>query len=63
MTIRVGAPERKQRRRNLRAGGRVRLRIRGVDHEGWATATGDESSRVVVTVELSPDGGALAATG
>ena len=58
VTIGVGAPERKQWWRNLRAGGSVRLRLQGVEHDGWARAAGDERSQVVVTVELSHGSGA-----
>lgn len=63
VTIGVGAPERKQWWRNLRSAGPVRLRLRGVDHEGWARATGDEGSQVVVTVELSHGSGAPPVSG
>ena len=64
VTIRVGAPERKQWWRNLRTGGSVRVRLRGVDHDGWAQATEDERSRISVTVQIGHhDGGAHGALG
>ena len=52
VTVNVGAPERKQWWRNLHEGAPVQLRLRGKEHAGWATATGDERSGVAVTVEL-----------
>ena len=63
VTIKVGAPGRKEWWRNLRTARRVRLRLRGVDHDGWAHATEHGSSRVLVTVELGHGGGTLAALG
>ena len=52
VTINVGAPERKQWWRNIRDGARVQLRLRGEGRAGWAKATGDERSGVVVAVNL-----------
>jgi hypothetical protein len=54
VTIGVGWPERKHWWRNLRGGGRVRLRLVGVERTGHATARGDERSGVTVEVQLDP---------
>jgi F420H(2)-dependent quinone reductase len=54
VTIGVGWPERKLWWRNLRRGGRVRLRLRGVERTGHATARGDERTGVTVEVRLEP---------
>jgi hypothetical protein len=50
----VGWPERKVWWRNLRGGGRVRLRIRGVERTGAAEAQGDARTGVTVEVRLDP---------
>ncbi len=52
--ITVGWPERKRWWRNLRDGGRVRLRLRGEERHGYAQATGDERTGVRVDVQLDP---------
>jgi deazaflavin-dependent oxidoreductase (nitroreductase family) len=52
VTIEVGWPERKVWWRNLREGGEVRLRLRGVERTGHARARGDASTGVTVLVEL-----------
>jgi deazaflavin-dependent oxidoreductase (nitroreductase family) len=54
VTIEVGWPERKVWWRNLRDGGEVRLRLRGVEREGHAQAYGDARTGVTVHVELDP---------
>ncbi len=55
VTISVGVPERKQWWRNVRGGGPVELRLRGEEHAGWAKATGNQDSEVVVTVDLGAE--------
>jgi deazaflavin-dependent oxidoreductase (nitroreductase family) len=57
VTIVVGWPERKRWWRNLREGGEVTLRLRGVQRTGQARVTGDEASGVVVRVRLALDNG------
>jgi hypothetical protein len=52
--ISVGWPERKRWWRNLREPAPVRLRIKGEQRIGTATARGDERSGVTVEVELDP---------
>ena len=54
VTIGVGWPERKHWWRNLRDGGPVRLRLRGVERTGHATARGNERTGVTVEVRLDP---------
>jgi hypothetical protein len=54
VTIGVGWPERKHWWRNLRDGGPVRLRLRGVERTGHARARGDERTGVTVEVQLDP---------
>jgi hypothetical protein len=54
VTVTVGWPERKRWWRNLRNGGPVRLRLRGVECSGHARARGDE--RTGVTVEVALEG-------
>jgi deazaflavin-dependent oxidoreductase (nitroreductase family) len=56
VTINVGTAERKQWWRNLRTGARVRLRLRGVDYDGWAQAAEGDSSGIVATVALGHNG-------
>jgi F420H(2)-dependent quinone reductase len=59
VTITVGWPERKRWWRNLRGGGGpVRLRLKGAERSGHATARGDERSGVAVDVRLDPVSGA-----
>jgi hypothetical protein len=53
--INVGWPERKYWWRNLRDGGHVEMRIRGVRRAGQAVARGDERTGVTVEVELDND--------
>ena len=55
VTITVGWPERKLWWRNLREGGRMGLRLRGVERMGNAQAYGDEQSGVTVRVALDPE--------
>ena len=53
-----GAPERKRWWRNLTGSGApVEIRLAGVDHTGFAVATGDEERGVTVEVTLDPLGG------
>jgi deazaflavin-dependent oxidoreductase (nitroreductase family) len=52
VTIEVGWPERKVWWRNLRDGGRVRMRLRGVERSGHARAHEDERGGVTVLVGL-----------
>lgn len=52
VTIEVGWPERKVWWRNLRDGGPVVMRLRGVERTGQARALGDQSTGVTVRVEL-----------
>jgi deazaflavin-dependent oxidoreductase (nitroreductase family) len=52
VTIPVGWPERKLWWRNLRGGGRVRLRLGNEERSGLADVRGDERSGVVVEVQL-----------
>jgi deazaflavin-dependent oxidoreductase (nitroreductase family) len=52
VTIVVGWPERKVWWRNLRGGGRVRLRLRGEERTGHAEVHGDERTGVTVDVQL-----------
>jgi deazaflavin-dependent oxidoreductase (nitroreductase family) len=54
VTIVVGWPERKVWWRNLRDGGRVSLRLRGVERTGHAQAYGNEREGVKVEVALDP---------
>jgi deazaflavin-dependent oxidoreductase (nitroreductase family) len=54
VTIGVGWPERKVWWRNLRDGGEVRLRLRGVERTGHARAHGDVRTGVTVRVDLDP---------
>jgi F420H(2)-dependent quinone reductase len=54
VTIGVVWPERKVWWRNLRDGGRVGTRLRGVERSGQAHARGDEHSGVSVEVQLDP---------
>jgi deazaflavin-dependent oxidoreductase (nitroreductase family) len=54
VTIGVGWPERKVWWRNLRDGGQVRLRLRGVERTGHARAHGDVRTGVTVLVDLDP---------
>jgi deazaflavin-dependent oxidoreductase (nitroreductase family) len=54
VTIGVEWPQRKVWWRNLRDGGDVRLRLRGVDRAGHAQAHGDEHTGVTVRVALDP---------
>ena len=55
VTVTVGWPERKLWWRNLRDGGRVGMRLRGVARIGHAQAYGDEQSGVKVRVTLDPE--------
>jgi hypothetical protein len=57
VTITVGWPSRKLWWRNLRGGGQVRLRLKGVERTGHAQAHGDELSGVTVHVQLDPVAG------
>lgn len=54
VTIEVGWPDRKVWWRNLRDGGRVRMRLRGVERTGSARAEGDPRTGVTVRVQLDP---------
>jgi hypothetical protein len=54
VTIGVEWPGRKLWWRNLRDGGAVRLRLRGVERTGHARAHGDADTGVTVRVELDP---------
>jgi hypothetical protein len=54
VTIEVGWPERKVWWRNLRDGGEVSLRLRGVQRTGHARAHGDARTGVTVRVDLDP---------
>jgi len=56
VVIEVGWPDRKVWWRNLRDGGEVRMRLRGVERTGHARAYGEPASGVTVRVELDPDG-------
>jgi len=52
VTITVMWPERKVWWRNLRGGGRVRIRLRGEQRTGHAEVQGDEQTGVSVAVQL-----------
>jgi deazaflavin-dependent oxidoreductase (nitroreductase family) len=54
VTIVVGWPERKRWWRNLRDGGRVGLRLCGVERAGHARVQGNERDGVTVEVALDP---------
>jgi hypothetical protein len=54
VTIEVGWPERKVWWRNLRDGGEVSMRLRGVQRTGHARAHGDARTGVTVRVDLGP---------
>jgi hypothetical protein len=56
LTIPVMWPERKLWWRNLRDGAAVRLRLRGVERTGQATARVDDQGVVTVEVSLDPRG-------
>lgn len=54
VTIGVAWPGRKLWWRNLRDGGRVRMRLRGDERTGQAAARGDKHTGVTVEVQLDP---------
>ena len=54
VTIEVGWPERKVWWRNLRDGGEVSMRLRGVQRTGHARAHVDARTGVTVRVDLGP---------